>query len=123
MKFSPTLQSIGALQLLLAAVLATASAEGDDGHAFEWAATFDLSLSAGSIYTWLAQTKGDKYADPRMKLAIFPIPGTTEAHLEAVKEAADGLMIAPPGARLPRSTAMPPSGLNGLSTGKMTSRL
>ena len=34
--------------------------------------------------------------------------------------AAAGLMIAPRGARLPRSTAMPASAINGVSRGKIT---
>ncbi len=37
--------------------------------------------------------------------------------------AAAGLMIAPSGARLPVSTAMPLSGTTGLVRGRMTSRL
>ncbi len=36
--------------------------------------------------------------------------------------AADGLITAPLGARLPRSTAMPACGLSGASSGRMTSR-
>ena len=36
-------------------------------------------------------------------------------------EAADGLRTAPSGARLPRSTAMPPLAASGLSIGRMTS--
>ena len=34
--------------------------------------------------------------------------------------AADGFSTQPLGARLPRSTAMPPCGLNGLASGVMT---
>ena len=34
--------------------------------------------------------------------------------------AADGLITAPSGARLPRSTAMPPCGLNGFASGVIT---
>ena len=37
--------------------------------------------------------------------------------------AADGLITQPSGARLPRSTAMPPSGLNGFAIGVITSVL
>jgi hypothetical protein len=37
--------------------------------------------------------------------------------------AAEGLMMAPSGERLPRSTAMPVFSLNGCLNGKMTSRL
>ena len=37
--------------------------------------------------------------------------------------AADGLSTQPSGARLPFSTAMPPSGLNGLAIGVITSVL
>jgi hypothetical protein len=37
--------------------------------------------------------------------------------------AAEGLMTQPPGARLPRSTAMPACGLTGAAKGAMTSRL
>ncbi len=38
-------------------------------------------------------------------------------------EAADGLMMAPRGARLPFRTAMPPSSLNGAASGWITSGL
>ena len=38
----------------------------------------------------------------------------------SVGVAADGFSTAPFGARLPRSTAMPPSGLNGFASGVMT---
>ena len=41
----------------------------------------------------------------------------------SVGVAADGFSTAPSGARLPRSTAMPPCGLNGVASGVITSAL
>jgi hypothetical protein len=45
------------------------------------------------------------------------------AVLEQGGVAADGLSTAPRGARLPRSTQMPPSATSGLSSGRITSSL
>ncbi len=41
----------------------------------------------------------------------------------SIGSAAEGFSTAPPGARFPRSTAIPPSGLNGWANGKITSVL
>ena len=42
---------------------------------------------------------------------------------QQVRLAAEGLSTAPRGARLPRSTQMPPSATSGLSSGRITSSL
>jgi zinc transporter ZupT len=62
---------------------------GEEAHAWEWAGTFPLEKDI--TYTWTAQKKDGKYADPTMTLAIMDAGTNDKTGLENTENAAEVL--------------------------------